>query len=297
MSQVKANHSNLKLLLYHRIANNQNLCDSHWSCVHVREFEKHLQLLDRWGYSAITLEDYRLSSEGKLNLPRKPIILSFDDGYLDTYELAFPLLQEYGMKAVVFVLGERKITSNYWDKYLGLPDAPLMKDQHILELYESGFEIGSHTMTHVRLPFLREDEAWEEIFRSRALLEILINAPVYSFSYPYGLLNPKIKQMVVNAGFKSACAGQSGPAAFGKDPFRIRRMPVLNSTTAMGFAMRVFAPYQYYGWVRWRISNALFGQYGRYGANGKYKRGELLGEPVALKKELSNANHELSDFR
>ncbi|MBI3005422.1 MAG: polysaccharide deacetylase family protein [Ignavibacteriales bacterium] len=291
MMPVNGNSRNLKLLLYHRIVNNKQLCNAHWSCVHVNEFQKQLDLLDRWGYSAVTLEDFRLSQERKLMLPKKPIIISFDDGYLDTYDLAFPLLQEYGMKAVVFVLGERKIKSNYWVKYLGLPDVPLMKAEHVVELHESGIEIGSHTMTHARLPFLREDEAWEEIFRSRMLLEILINAPVHSFSYPYGLLNPKIKQMVVNAGFKSACAVQSGPATFGKDLYRIRRMPILNTTNSIGFAMRVLAPYQYYGWIRWRISNALFGQYGRYGANGKYTLRELVGETPAAKEEHSNADH------
>ena len=95
----------VKVLMYHRVVEDKAISDAHWSCVYVEDFRRQLELLDRWGFTAITFEDYRLFQSGELNLPKKPVILTFDDGYLDTYTVVFPVLQEYGVKAVVFVLG------------------------------------------------------------------------------------------------------------------------------------------------------------------------------------------------
>ncbi len=253
----------IKVLMYHQVVNGQVGRQGHSSWVSLNDFRQHMALLDRWGFSAITLNDYRLFLKDQLSLPRKPVVITFDDGYEGVYRNAYPVLEEYGMKAVIFVLGERKIKTNYWDKVFGVEQVPLMSGQQIVELHENGFEIGSHSMTHQRLPFLPEDEAWEEISRSRMHLEILLNAPVLSFSYPYGLLNTTAKRMVSDAGYQVACSGQSGPPQFGKDHLEIRRIPITSNTGNFGFAVRMLAPYHYYSWARWKTSRALFGPFGR----------------------------------
>ncbi len=71
----------VKVLLYHRIVDNERMSRDWWSCVHVKRFRRHLELLDRWGFTTVTLNDIRLSQEGELNLPAKPVIITFDDGY------------------------------------------------------------------------------------------------------------------------------------------------------------------------------------------------------------------------
>lgn len=260
----EGNPGAIKVLMYHRIVGQADAVGPlHWSFVRVNDFRDQLELLDRWGFTSITMNDYRLFLKNHLNLPRKPVMITFDDGYEDTYRFAYPVLQEYGMKAVVFVLGERKITTNFWDRSNGLPEVPLMSEQQILDMHENGFEIGAHSMTHAKLPFLPDQKAWEEISRSRMLLEILLNAPVLSFSYPYGLLNEAVKKMVNDAGFNTACSGQSGPPVFGRDQLEIRRIPVTSSTGKPAFALRMLTPYQYFDWVRSKISRALYGPYGK----------------------------------
>lgn len=175
----------IRVLMYHRILPRGVTAYGNELFLDKEMFRQQLALLDRWGYTAITFQDYHLILEGQLDFPRKPVILTFDDGYLDMFENAYPLLEEYGMRAVVFVLADRTIRTNTWEPHHAASKAPLMNEQQILELHEAGFEIASHGLTHEDLSSLPADRAWEEISRSRMLLEILINAPVYSFAYPF----------------------------------------------------------------------------------------------------------------
>jgi len=185
------------------------------------------------------------------------VVLTFDDGYDDVYTNAFPILKEFGMKAVVFVLGNREIKKNFWDEPLNLPTASLMGQQQIVELHAAGFEIGSHTMNHPLLSTLSEDEAWEEISRSRMVLEILVNSSVRTFCYPYGDVNGSIKKMVEDAGYAVACSVYTGPATFGIEPLETRRITIPGALGSIGFATRLLAPYTRYSWVRWKAKRAL----------------------------------------
>ncbi len=248
----------IKVLMYHRIVHRRELCRSHpVTCVHVDQFARQMKLLDRWGFTTITIQDYLLFLRSELGLPKKPIILTFDDGYLDTYEVAFPILQQYGMKAVVFALGDRQTSSNFWDNDQQSREVPLMNAHQFLELQASGFEIGSHSLRHPKLIELPRERSWEEISRSRMLLEIMLNSPVYTFSYPFGLLNETIKDMVVNAGYQAGCATFSGPARFGTDLFEIRRVSIEGTLGLFGFAARVLTPFEYSLWAYWRVKELV----------------------------------------
>ncbi len=247
----------IRVLLYQRIIHDMTGSRANGSCVPIEQFRQQIELLDRWGFTAITLHDYQVFQRGELDLPAKPVILTFDGGYLDTYRYAFPILRQFGMRGVIFVLGDRKIKTNYWEKSHGIPEAPLMEDAHVLEMYQEGFEIGAHSMSHVDLTRLPEDRVWEEISRSRILLEILLNGPVQSFSYPSGSINAMAKRMVQHAGYTAACGVATGPATFGGDLHEIRRLSITSSLGVMGFALRMLTPYHYYAWFKWAMMKRL----------------------------------------
>ncbi|HKJ33508.1 MAG TPA: polysaccharide deacetylase family protein [Balneolales bacterium] len=246
---------NIKVLVYHRIVDDEELAQKNWMCVHVDQFYKHLKWIEQMGYTSITLEDYWLYMMGELQLPRKPIIITFDDGYEEIYKLARPVLQEFGMRVVLFVLGNRNLHENEWDKKLGLPAAPLLKDRQIVELYDDGFEIGAHTLNHVHLPNLSPVNAWKEIYDSKKNLESLIKGRVYSFSYPYGAITKDIQDMVAQIGFFFGCSVFTGPPQFGRDPLQIRRLTIAGNY--MGLALRLMTPYEYAEWIWWRFRSSL----------------------------------------
>lgn len=250
----------IKILAYHRIVKDTLVHPKYRKfTTNVDVFRNHLRILDRYGFTTITLLDYHLFLRGALNLPKKPIIITFDDGYEDTHQLAFPVLREYGMRAVVFVVADPKILFNYWDNCDGYPPARLMTHEQILELHTAGFEIGSHSMTHPRLTEIGRDEAWDEISRSRISLEILLNAPVHSFAYPYGLLNGELRELVCQAGYSFGCGVYTGPARFGADPYNFRRIYPTSGSATLPFWTRISLPYEKVGWTRWQLRRLLTG--------------------------------------
>ena len=244
----------IKVLMYHRIVRvSAPLPSEREFCVGASIFRNHLRIIDKMGYTTITFADYQLYQEGELNLPRKPIILTFDDGYRDTYELAYPLLREFGMRAVVFVLADASIRMNDWDSGSRISPVPLMTPAQIVELHSAGFEIGSHSLTHPKLTQVSRERAWEEISRSRMLLEILINSPVRTFSYPYGLVNDATRELVREAGYSFGCGVYSGPMAFAVDPFDIRRTAPSGESIPLNFFLQVITPYERLSWIRWKM--------------------------------------------
>ena len=245
----------IKVLAYHRIVDDERLAGTNWMCVHVDQFYQHLKWIEQLGYTAITFEDYWLYMIDELQLPRKPIIITFDDGYEEIYKLARPILQEFGMRAVLFVLGNRNVRENEWDKKIGLPAATLLNDNQIVELYEDGFEIGAHTLNHVCLPQLPPVEAWKEIYDSKKNLESLINGRVYSFSYPYGAVTDDIQDMVAQIGFFFGCSIFTGPPQFARNPLQIRRLTIAGGS--LGLGLRLITPYEYAEWSWWRFRSAL----------------------------------------
>ena len=260
----------IRVLAYHRILPRGVTAEGNEVSLDTAMFRQQLALLDRWGYTTITFHDYHLILEGQLNFPRKPVILTFDNRYLDMFEYAYPLLEEHGMRAVVFVLGDRSITSNSWERHNATNGTPLMNEQQILELHEAGFEIASHGLTHRDLTSLSTDEGWEEISRSRMLLEILLNAPVYTFAYPFGLHDRRIKTMVRDAGYRFACSLSSGPAIFGRDPYDIRRIKIMDRYGLPDFIYKMAGPYvhQRFFWLKIKEGIGKSG-IGMWSANSK----------------------------
>jgi peptidoglycan/xylan/chitin deacetylase (PgdA/CDA1 family) len=222
------------------------------------QFYRHLKWIEQMGFTSITFEDYWLSLVGELQLPKKPVIITFDDGYEEIYTLARPVLKEFGMRTVLFVLGNRNLRINLWDKKLNLPMTKLLNDQQIVDLYDEGFEIGAHTLNHVNLSKLSTVEAWKEIYDSKRNLESLIHGRIYSFSYPYGAVTKDIQDMVAQIGFFFGCSVFSGPPQFGQNPLQIRRIVIGGGSIDLG--LRLITPFEYMQWIWWRFRSLMRSQ-------------------------------------
>lgn len=159
------------------------------------KLRKQLNYIQELGYETITFSDI---AAGKI--PKKPIILSFDDSYDDFYTKAYPELQKRNMKAITYVITNNLNTAGY-----------LTTDQ-IREMHAYGIEIASHTLTHADLPKLKDDELQKEIADSKIFLEKLINEEVLSFAYPFGKYNLRVRKAVEDAGYKYATTTNPGAA-------------------------------------------------------------------------------------
>lgn len=150
------------------------------------QFERQLRYLKRHGYTTILPSDWLSYVErGKL-LPEKPILLTFDDAYLDLVQYCFPLLKKYGFTGVVFVPTANIAGTNEWDQANWPRPHKLLSAEQIAEWAAQGIDFGGHTRTHPDLRYLTPEEMEQELEGGKRDLEVILGRPVVSFAYPYG---------------------------------------------------------------------------------------------------------------
>ena len=178
------------------------------------EFAAQLDYLTQEGYTTITPQDYARARKGKQELPEKPVILSFDDGYEDNWRVVLPMLEERGMKAVFYV-----VTND-----IGQPG--YMTWDNLFDLERSGMEIGSHTANHIPLTTLTPTEQRDELRLSKLLLEWRGMKTIYSFSYPNGAYDDTIVAMLAEENYLTAVTGEAGLNTFETNPYRLHRVNI-----------------------------------------------------------------------
>jgi peptidoglycan/xylan/chitin deacetylase (PgdA/CDA1 family) len=221
----------IPVLTYHRVLKHKPEGSRFNIFVSVDELEVQTQNLKRRGFELITFKDIGNGIRAK-----KPIILTFDDGYEDNYHNLLPLLRKYNAKAVIYVLGDRAIRSNYWDVARGEPEASLMNDEQVLICRDSGLvEIGSHGLSHRHLSCLNDEGSEHEILASKYALEQLLNEEVLSFAYPFGDFGVRETELVRKAGYIFGLATVSGPIKMADDLMRVRRITMFPNTSDTRF--------------------------------------------------------------
>lgn len=245
--------SHIPVLMYHKIPN-QEIESRHKIFVTKDAFQKHLQLIKWRGLQPITFADYLAYTKGERSLkdaPKRPIILTFDDGYKDNYENLLPIMNEYGYKGVIFVLGNDTILYNYWDADKGEHRDDLMNVQELSAFVEVGWEIGAHSMTHPDLTQLGEQQAVEEITESKAVLESKTGRAVQVFAYPFGFYNERVKQLTQQADFAMAVATDKGGLHIEDDRFEIFRTSIFPHDSWLQMFKKTSPWYRkYYRWKR-----------------------------------------------
>ncbi|MGB2866875.1 MAG: polysaccharide deacetylase family protein [Bacteroidota bacterium] len=236
--------SSIPVLMYHRVVQQPPEGSRHGLWVTAGQFEAQMESLKRRGFTPLTFQDYEQALSGGVRIPRRPIILTFDDGYEDNYAMAFPILKRFQFTAVIYMVMDRLRRNNFWDA--DEPRVPLMSNRHIREMADSGFEFGSHTMTHPNLTSVGSRQVRKELAESKRMLERTTGRNVVSFAYPYGAVNAEAKRAVEEAGYEFAVAADSGPMVFSEDFFEIRRTQVFPWTDAFGF---------------WKKTQAWYGRY------------------------------------
>jgi peptidoglycan/xylan/chitin deacetylase (PgdA/CDA1 family) len=155
-----------------------------------RVFEEQMKFLHENGYSSIKLSELPDATE-KVHGGRRPLVITFDDGYKDFLVNAFPIMNKYGFTATVFLatgmLGSR--SSTFGGK-------ELLDWSDVRELRKRGVIFGSHTVNHRILKKLAFEELEAEIGKSKIEIESRLGEPVESFSYPYAFPEGRVDFLV-----------------------------------------------------------------------------------------------------
>lgn len=196
----------IPILLYHRVNQHRDPLNL---AVEPTRFERQLRLLKRLGYRTISMADLADALESNRKPSGKPVIISFDDGYLDFYTNAWPLLEKYNFGATVYLVSDYIGGDSSFDKGLppGVGPWKLMDYRQIAELQRDGIEFGSHGCQHRALDSLSNAERRDEIVRSHQELEQKLGQPITSFSYPYAKFHPTDFDLLTEAGYRTAVSG------------------------------------------------------------------------------------------
>lgn len=156
------------------------------------------------------------------NIPVRPIILTFDDGYSNFYTSAFPELKKRDMTAVVYII----------TGYIGKDG--YMNENQIQEIKDYGIEVDPHTVNHPDLSSISIEKATTEITESRNYLQQHFNSKTLSFCYPSGKYNDSVVQTIQNNNFGFAVTTNPGKSIFSK-PFVLSRERVNSDTNISGY--------------------------------------------------------------
>lgn len=191
------------ILSYHYIGNNPEPKDTRRNELSVTpdRFEEQLTYIKQHGFTPITLNQLYGIQNHKETAPAKPIILTFDDGYIDFAVIAMPIIEKYNFKVVSFI-PTGKIGGGYY-----------MNWGQISQIEQTGLvEFEAHTVNHLDLTTLSKDKITYEIETSRLQLADHIHKPVNFFAYPYSAYNKAVITAAKKAGFTGALTTIAGKA-------------------------------------------------------------------------------------
>lgn len=179
-------NNDIPVLMYHSIGNSSTS-----DIVLPKEvFEKQLKYLKDNGYTTLSMDELYDHLINHKKIPRKSVVLTFDDGYSNNYDTLYPLLKANGFTAAIFV------QTNKVDV-----DKRFLTSSQIKELSDNGIEIGSHTVSHKDLTTLSSEEKFKELNDSKDFLEGILHKKVNYIAYPYGSADNETRKLSKEAGY------------------------------------------------------------------------------------------------
>ncbi|KGL39485.1 polysaccharide deacetylase family protein [Listeria sp. SHR_NRA_18] len=210
----------IPVLMYHSINTNvkNNLITP------PNEFDAQMKWLVDNGYHTVTLAELDALLETGKNVPDKPVVITFDDGYQDNYTNAYPILKKYGLKANIFVITDKIAKNNHFD------------EAALKEMSAYGIEMDSHTVHHHELNTLSYEEQLKELQDSKTVLERLTGKKVNSICYPVGRYNEDTVRAAEATGYAMGFTTEPGKANKNDGMYtlpRVRMVPGMSMESAV----------------------------------------------------------------
>ena len=221
------NFKEITVLLYHSVAKN-----NWYASVNPEDFDRQMKYL-KDNYKVVSLKEIISYQKGEIDLPQKSVAITFDDGYKDNYEIAWPIFKKYNLPFTIFV------TTNLENNQGMNNDFPRLAWPQIKEMASEGVTIGGHGANHRDLDKLDDMALKAEITDCQKILENELGKNSWHFSYPGGKYNQPVIKAVKEAGFISACTTQQGLVKKGDDIYQIKRIWVHRGLSFLAFKARL----------------------------------------------------------
>ncbi|MBI4352366.1 MAG: polysaccharide deacetylase family protein [Candidatus Omnitrophica bacterium] len=175
-------------------------------------FERQMEFLKVHGYRVLPLAELVDRIHHGKNIPWNAVVITFDDGHVDNFNYAFPVLKKMNFPAAIFVI-THNVNQEGW-----------LTEEDLKILDESGLEIGSHTVHHAYLPKLKPEEAVLELTESKKALEEILGHPITLLSYPAGGFTEGLLEEARKAGYKGAVTTNHGLRKH--NPYALHRIKI-----------------------------------------------------------------------
>ena len=209
----------IPILMYHSIDDSNSVIS-----IDPHRFKAQMRFLKDHAFNVISLHEVISCIKNKRAFPDKSVVITFDDGFKNVFTEAFPILQDYGFSATIFITANYCGKSNNWP---GQPDyikpQPLLSWNEIKEMDQYGIQFGAHTLNHPYLTQIHIEEAEIEILSSKRIIEDHLQKKIDFFAYPYGDFDKHIKKIVSQL-FIGSCSTNLGFACNKSDLYALERI-------------------------------------------------------------------------
>lgn len=228
----------IPVLMYHEVSPSPHASFRRYT-VTLRDFTRQMRWLATFGYRTIDLDTLARARLSRGSLPKRPVVITFDDGFQGCADHAVPVLRAHGFTAAFYlVTGLVGATSRWLLPELGM-ELPLMSWDTVRALAAEGFQCGAHTVTHPRLPGLDPARRRAELVDARRRLEDELDRPIVHLAYPYGSFDPDVRAAAAEAGYLTACSTRAGLSGADDDLLALRRITIYGHDSVMDFACRL----------------------------------------------------------
>jgi peptidoglycan/xylan/chitin deacetylase (PgdA/CDA1 family) len=193
------------------------------------DFEEQVAYLSRSGFTFLFASEVERAVRDGLPLPEKGVCITLDDGYLDNFEHAYPILKKYGAKATVFMT-----TAN-----LKRPER--LHTEHLVAMRKDAVRFGSHTVTHVDLTKAAPSVLEFELVESRRVLEGVLGETIDSLAYPAGAYDDRVVLYAQKAGYRAGWKKGGGMVTPDEDMMLLPRVRVSGGHTMSDFERKLAA--------------------------------------------------------
>ena len=230
--------TDVPVLMYHEVSPTPHPSFQRYT-VTVRQFARQMRWLAALGYQAIDMDALVRARMGQGSLPKRPVLITFDDGFQGCADHALPVLRSHNFTAVFYlVAGLMGKTSRWMLPEVGL-ELSLMSWENARALAAEGLQCGAHTLTHPRLAGLDRARCRAELVDARRLLEDELGRPAVHLAYPFGSYDPGVQGIAAEAGYVTACSTRAGLSGADDDLLALHRVTIYGHDSLFDFACRL----------------------------------------------------------